>query len=316
MRIDLHSHYYPAQYLGQLERCGLRGVGVLRGLHAGDAPEELEARLRDMDRARVKMQVLSAGAHGPYFARPEDAIVAARTANDTYAEVVRRHPGRFALFASTPLPHLDAAMRELERAIDELHAVGVNVTTSVLGKPIADPAFDPFFEELNRRRAALFIHPAGVGACSPHVEEYGLTWAIGAPIEDTVVALQLIARKFPQRYPEIRIVISHLGGALPMLIARLDHLMPLFGTPLDEKPSATARRMWYDTVAHNSSPALRCAGDTLGWDRLVLGSDYPYQSAQWYQGCVEYIESCGRPAADVRAILEDNPAAVLLKPAN
>lgn len=311
MRIDIHAHYYPHAYLDALTRCGFAGVEVLRGLESGDAPRGLDERLATMDAAGVAMQVLSAGAHGPYFGKAADAIDAARVANDTYANLARRYPRRFDVFASTPLPHIDAALHEVERTLDQLHLAGVNVATSVQGKPIVDPSFEPLFEELDRRRAVLFIHPAGAGACSPHIREYGLTWAIGAPIEDTVVALQLVVRQFPLRYPNIRIIIAHLGGAMPMLLSRLDNLQPVLGARLAEAPSITARRLWYDTVGHNSIPALRCACDTLGVDRLVLGSDYPYLRGDHYRKCVTHIKESGLSVAEVNGILEDNAAKLL-----
>ncbi len=311
MRIDVHAHYYPNRYLDALARCEFPGVDVLRRLQGGDAQRDLDERLGIMDTAGVRMQVLSAGAHGPYFGKMADAVDAAKIANDTYAELARRFPQRFEVFAATPLPHVDAALREMERALDQLGSIGVNVATSVQGKPIVDPAFEPFFHELDRRKAVLFIHPAGVGACSPHIQDYGLTWAIGAPIEDTVVALQLIVKEVPLRYPNIKMIIAHLGGAMPMLLARLDHIQPLFGSKLSEAASVTARRFWYDTVGHNSIPALRCACETLGVDRLVLGSDYPYQRGDHYKECVTHIKEAGSSADDANRILEGNATALL-----
>jgi 6-methylsalicylate decarboxylase len=311
MRIDVHAHYYPHRYVDALTRCEFPGVDVLRRLQSGDAQGDLDERLGIMDSAGVGMQVLSAGAHGPYFGKATDAIDAAKIANDTYAELARRYPKRFAVFAATPLPHVDAALREMECALDQLGSIGVNVATSIQGKPIVDPAFEPFFQELDRRKAVLFIHPAGAGACSPHIQDYGLTWAIGAPIEDTVVAMQLIVRQAPLRYPNIKMIIAHLGGAIPMLLDRLDHLQPLFGSKLPEAPSITARRLWYDTVGHNSIPALRCACDTLGVERLVLGSDYPYLRGDHYRECVTHIQEAGMPADDANRILEGNASALL-----
>jgi 6-methylsalicylate decarboxylase len=311
MRIDVHAHYYPSRYLDALTRCEFAGVDILRRLQSGDAKRDVDERLQAMDAAGVGVQVLSAGAHGPYFGKMADAVETAKIANDTYAELARRSPQRFEVFAATALPHIDPALREMERALDQLGSIGVNVATSVQGKPIVDPAFEPFFEELDRRKAVLFIHPAGVGACSPHIQDYGLAWVIGAPIEDTVVALQLIVKQIPLRYPNIRMIIAHLGGAMPMLLERLDNIQPLFGPKLAEAPSVTARRLWYDTVGHNSIPALRCACDTLGVDRLVLGSDYPYLRGDHYRACVTHIQEAGMPAEDANRILEGNAMALL-----
>ena len=309
MKIDVHAHYFPARYNQIAARRSARDG---QDMGAGDGPGQVETRLADMDAAGVQMQILSTAARGPYFPAAGDAVEAARVANDTYAELVARHPKRFDVFASVPLPHLDATMRELERALDTLGMVGVTVTTSVLQKPLVEPEFEPFFAELDRRHAPLFIHPAGAGACSPHILNYGLEWAIGAPVEDTVVALQLLARQIPVRYPNLKIILAHLGGALPMLVARLEHLMPSYtGIKLGEPPLTTLRRMWYDTVAHNSIAALRCACETLGADRIVLGSDFPYMREDWYRGAVSHIQQSGLSQAAIDQILERNAMALL-----
>ena len=131
------------------------------------------------------------------------------------------------------------------------------MATSILGRSLADPQFEPLYADLDRREALLYIHPAGVSACSPLIADYGLTWPIGAPIEDTISATQLIFKGIPARYPRIKIINSHLGGALPMLLQRLDNQYRWAAPEITEPPSAQARRMWYDTVGHFHVPALR-----------------------------------------------------------
>ena len=115
------------------------------------------------------------------------------------------------------------------------------------------------------------------------IEDYGLTWPIGAPIEDTISATQLIFKGIPERYPRIKIINSHLGGALPMLLQRLDNQYRWAAQEVTEPPSAQARRMWYDTVGHFHIPALRCACESFGADRLVLGTDFPYLAGEGYR---------------------------------
>jgi aminocarboxymuconate-semialdehyde decarboxylase len=190
----------------------------------------------------------------------------------------------------------------MERAHDELHMIGITVATSVLGRSLADPLFEPLYAELDRRGAVLYIHPAGVAACSPLIADYGLTWPIGAPISAT----QLIFKGIPARYPRIKIINSHLGGALPMLIGRLDNQYRWAAPELTEPPSAQARRMWYDTVGHFHVPALHCACESFGADRLVLGTDFPYLAGEGYRRSVSYIEHAGLPAADAQGILDSN----------
>jgi aminocarboxymuconate-semialdehyde decarboxylase len=306
MRIDVHAHYFPAAYLDVLCRFGSTETDIARKLRAGAEPAEVDARLGMMDDAHVDLQVLSASPQLPYFEREADAVVAARLANDLYAELVRRHPTRFAALAATPLPHVDAALSELERAYYQLGMAGATVATTVLGRPLTDPLFAPFWEELNRRRAILFVHPAGVGACSPLIAGNGLSWPVGAPIEDTVAIALLIAHGITRRYPDVQIVTSHLGGALPMLLARMDCQYPWAVPGAPELPSVVARRLWYDTVAHGHAPALRAAVETFGADRLILGTDYPYQQDERYREAVSYVEEAGLAPDVAHRILDAN----------
>jgi len=311
MRIDVHAHYFPETYLDLLERFGNGATDVARNRGAGGSHAELEARLELMDSANVQMQVLSVSPQLPYLEDEAHAVEAARAVNDLYADLVQRYPTRFAAFAAAPLPHINAALAEIARALDHLHMVGVTVATSILGRSLADPEFEPLYAELDRREAVLYIHPAGVSACSPLIADYGLTWPIGAPIEDTISATQLIFKSIPVRYPHIKIINSHLGGALPMLLQRLDNQYRWVAPQMTEPPSAQARRMWYDTVGHFHVPALRCACESLGADRLVLGTDFPYLAGDRYRRSVAYIDDAGLSMSDAHRILDTNAAALL-----
>src|ERR1700674_4801435 len=109
-----------------------------------------------------------------------------------HRDIVREYPKRFAAFPCTPLPHVQASIEEIRRALDDLGMVGVTAGTTVLGKSIADPDFVEFWVELNRRKAVLFIHPIGAGAPSEAIEASRLTWPIGAPLEDTICMVQFM----------------------------------------------------------------------------------------------------------------------------
>jgi predicted TIM-barrel fold metal-dependent hydrolase len=311
MRLDIHAHYFPNEYLDLLERFGRAAARGSRGLLAGKDPADLEARFQMMERAGVDRQVLSVGPLVPAFEDAGQAMAAARLANDLYAEIVSLHPNRFLAFAAVPLPHVEIALAELRRGLDELQMVGVTSTTSILGRSLADPAFEPFFAELDRRGAVLFLHPAGAGF-GEQTNLFGLTWIVGAPFEDTAAALHLILSGLSTRYPNVRVIVPHLGGTLPFLLARVDSLWtPGGSSTIQEAPSTLARRLWYDTVSHGSGAALRCACDVLGAGRLVLGSDYPYLQWEKYQRAVTYIQDSGLPPADAEAILNRNAAALV-----
>ncbi|MGK5729451.1 amidohydrolase family protein [Streptomyces sp. URMC 124] len=118
--------------------------------------------------------------------------------------------------------------------------------------------------------------------------------------------MHLIPAGVPSRCPRLRIVISHLGGALPMVLARADNQYLWEAPDIPEKPSAAARRMWYDTVGHGHVPALWAAVESLGADRLVLGTDFPHQAGEQFLTATDYIRHSGLPDAQATAILEEN----------
>jgi predicted TIM-barrel fold metal-dependent hydrolase len=310
MRIDVHAHYWTDDYLDLLVDLGKADAVAAQGLGAGGGAD-LEARLRLMDRAGVDMQVLSACPQLPYGQDREKAARAARFVNDQYAGLAGRYPGRFSVFAALPMPHLDEAVTELGRALDELGAAGVAMNTTVLGRALVEPDFEPLFAELNGRSAVLYLHPAGNNARSPLIGDYHLTWMVGAPVEDTISVMQLITHGIPTRYPDIKIINSHLGGALPMLLQRADDQYRWEAPDTPEPPSVAARRMWYDTVGHGHVPALKCAIDSFGADRLLLGTDFPYENGDTFVRAVDYISDPQIDGSAARAILDQNAGALL-----
>jgi predicted TIM-barrel fold metal-dependent hydrolase len=310
MKIDVHAHYWTEDYIDLLVDLGQAGAVAVRGLGAGGGAE-LEARLALMDRAGVDMQVLSACPQLPYGEDGQKAVTAGRFVNDQYADLVQRHPDRFRAFAVLPMPHLQESLGEMGRALDELGMAGVAMNTTVLGRALVEPEYEPIFAELNRRNAVLYLHPAGNGACSPLIASYHLTWMVGAPVEDTISIMHLITHGIPTRYPNIKIINSHLGGALPMLLQRVDDQYRWEAPDTPELPSVVARRMWYDTVGHGHVPALRCAIDSFGADRLLLGTDFPYENGDIFVRAVDYIRDPQIDTAAARAILDQNASTLL-----
>lgn len=312
MRIDVHAHYYPNEYVD----CFARQKPEARGsiARAPGARLTLDERLAVLDKVGIDLQVLSLGALVPYFVNAAEAVETARLGNDLYVEVCNRYRGRFAAFATVPLPHVEEAIAEVERCLDKPGMLGVTVGCSVGERTLDDPAFGPFFADLNRRRAVLFLHPMGVGgALAP--ADYGLNWLIGAPFENTVAALRLILSGTMARYPNIRILLPHLGGTLPFLLQRLDDVADLLAAVsgaarIEGKPSTYVRRFWFDTVSSHPA-ALRCARESIGADHLVLGTDFPYMSGPKLERCVTYVEEAGLPAGDAEAILSGNARALL-----
>ncbi len=310
MRIDVHAHYWTEDYLEMLTDLGSAGTDVARGIGAGGGAE-LDARLRLMDRTGVQLQVLSACPQSPYGEDAKKAAKAARFVNDQYAGLTEGNRDRLGAFAALPMPHVEESVGEMRRALDELGMAGVALNTSVLGHALVEPGFEPVFAELNRRGAVLYLHPAGNSACSPLIGNYHLTWMVGAPVEDTISVMQLITHGIPARYPDIKIINSHLGGALPMLLQRADDQYRWEAPDTPEPPSVAARRMWYDTVGHGHVPALQCAIGSFGADRLVLGTDFPYENGDVFVRAVDYINDPQIAPDAARDILDHNASTLL-----
>ena len=310
LRIDIHAHLWTTDYLDLCQSYGNVDTGTQRNKGAGMGAEEMDKRFAQMDANGVEMQILDICPQAPHFENKEHAVNAARKANDLYAEAVSRWPKRFKAFAAVPLPHVDEALKELERALDQLKFVGATITTIIGNRSIADPAFAPFYEELNRRASVLYIHPSGNGVDSPFVIPFNLRWAIGAPMEDTVSIMHLIEAGIPQKYPKLKIVNSHLGGMIPMVFQRLDNISK-WEHPLPELPTVTAKRMWYCSVGHGHPPALRAAVDSMGADRICLGTDFPYEAGVLFDHAIQYISHSDLKPGDAEKILDRNAAYVL-----
>jgi predicted TIM-barrel fold metal-dependent hydrolase len=276
----------------------------------GDDRESIDRRLAMMDEAGVERQVFCPPTLTPYSQDQSEAVGAARLYNDIVHDLVRSHPSRFAAFVSLPLPHIDASLEEMARGLDRLGMVGVSMTCSVFDRSAAEAEFEPLYEEMNRRGTLLFYHPCQNGICSPMLNDYGFTLAVGASLEDTVVVLHLIKRHVVERFPNIKIIVPHLGGLLPMQLARLDS--QAWTPDLPEAPSVTARRLYYDTVGWGSQAALLCAHRAFGAEHLVTGSDFPVLlSAETYARTFAYINESDLPREDIDAILHRNAASLL-----
>ena len=317
MIVDVHAHYFPKAYNDTLLRIGGRSLpeaarpSTARPMRNDDAAQ-IPTRLQQMDDAGVQLQVLSPAASPPYAEKEADAVEAARLINDSYAALAQKYPGRFNAVVSLPLPHIDAALREMERGLDQLGMLGVSMTCSCFDRSTAEAEFEPLYAEMNRRRAVLNYHPIQNGICSPMINDYNFTVSVGASLEVAAIVLHLIARRVPERYPNITYVIPHLGGLIPMQLQRLDNQVPRNYPDLPERPSVTARRFYYDTVGHGSHAALLCAWKAFGADQIVAGSDYPVLMAfETYRQTFHYVRECGLPTEDVDKILNHNAQRIL-----
>lgn len=289
MIIDWHNHYYPPAYLEAL-RTGTTAVEVwtdddgnpVLG-YPGDynvcvpGHRDIAYRERVLAAAGVDRQVLTLTTPGTHVEEPRTAVALARLVNDALATVVRARSARFSALATLPLNDAGAAVEEFERATGDLGLPGATLFSNVEGLPLADPRFEPLYARADARGAVLFIHPThplGVEA----MKDFWLMPLVGFLMDTTLAAAHLVFAGVMERYPRIRWVFGHLGGALPYLAERLDRGYEAFvacRANIAEPPSAYLRRCWYDTV--NFDPAaIKLAVDFAGPGQVVAGSDYPH----------------------------------------
>lgn len=313
--VDVHAHLWTGAYIDVLARAGVAGLDMYRSLGATDSADDLHTRFTLMDEAGIDLQILSATPLAPHLPDQQAALASAGHVNDEYARLVEQHPNRFRAFLALPLPHMPEALMTLDRLGKE-GFVGVALTTDILGTPLTDPRFDPLFTELDARAATVLIHPAGADAQSPLIAGRPMRWAVGAPIEDTIAMADLLLTGHLSRFPRMKVIGTHLGGALPMLLPRMQAQQPWEAPSASEPPVDAVRRAWFDTVTHVNAAALRAGAEVLGTDRLVLGTDYPFQGAGELPADVAQYDTV-LSAEDAKAVRAGNAGALFdLRTAN
>src|SRR2546428_11484543 len=213
-RIDLHYHLTPPSLI--------QAFGAQRFANAA-SNWTLDQRLMDMERNGVATVLCSIAPQGDPFADPSKTVQLARECNEYFARLATDHPGRIGVFASAPLPNVDAALREIDYAFGTLKADGIALFTSYGDKWLGDAAFDPVFEELNRRKAVLFTHPNTANCCRnllPNIGDGTIEWGT-----DTTRAItNLLFSGTAARCPDVRMIFSHGGGTMPYLVERFTAL--------------------------------------------------------------------------------------------
>jgi len=324
MRYDLHTHYYPASFFELIRNTpgdfsfGTDPTGRTIIRHRGarffgvTAPMTDPAlRLADMDRVGIDVEVVSLSTPNVFFAEAAGQVEVARIVNDAYAELIAQHPARFKGFASIPMDAPDAALRELDRALGELKLSGVVLLSNIRGRALTDAAYRPFFEEANRRRLCIFLHPM-IPVASEVFNEYVLGPLVGFPFDTSLAVARMCFRGIFRDFPNIRWVIGHLGGAIPYLMERLDNGYRDFAEcreHIDALPSTYLKQLHYDTVSF-SGPALRMVREMVGVDHMVMGSDYPHMLGS-IDRAVTSIQGLDIPDPDKQAIFSGTALRIL-----
>jgi aminocarboxymuconate-semialdehyde decarboxylase len=312
--IDVHSHLFPPSLMAAIERAG----GRLPQLEAAPLQSmALGERHELMMENQVDLGLLSVGVLQPYHSDVRTAVDLAREANDAYLQTSADSGGWLATWAALPPPHVDAAFAELDRVGGDPGCVGVTLGTSVLDLDLDDKVLEPVYEALNSRGTTVFVHPsmafAGFGA-----NDLGMQRSIGGMIEDTVAGIRLLLSGVVVRYPKINFIVPHLGGTLPFIYGRVRRHIAAAEKKWADEGLVSAddtftglSRLWWDTATRHV-PALNCAVETLGADRLVFGTDYPYTKTRAeFASRLAHIRDLPIGSERQAGILGDSVAALL-----
>ncbi|MFJ4898184.1 amidohydrolase family protein [Streptomyces sp. NPDC088727] len=292
--IDVHAHFVTDSYVAAARSAGIEHPDGMPGWPAWSVEQHLDL----MDRSGIEKSYVSISSPGVHFGDDVAARALAREVNEFAAGVRHGHPRRFGHFASLPLPDVEGSLAEAAHALDVLGADGVAVETNHHGVYLGDPRFDPLWEELDRRGALVFVHPTS----PPHADDVSL----GRPrpmlefLFDTArTASDLLLRGVFTRFPRIRWVLTHGGGALPLLADRIDMFSAVFRDGSNDAPSALEElgRVWYDmagTPFPRQIPALDAA---FGTERLLYGSDYCWTPAEGVLVQVGSVDAAAQPSA-------------------
>jgi len=321
--VDFHNHYYPPEYVEALKN----STSVVKVTYddngnpcvhyPGDynilvpGHRDIEYRKGVLHEHGVTTQVLSFTTPGVHVEPPETAVKMARQINDAFAHVVRTSKGMFTALATLPLNDPAASVAELDRAMNQLGMPGAMVFSNVNHVALADERFAPLWKRADELRAVIYIHPtdpAGVEA----MLDYWLMPLVGFLMDTTLAAAKLVFSGVVERHPNIRWVLTHMGGAVPYLAERFDRGYRAFvecRQHISRPPSEYLKQFYYDTVNFNPD-AVRFAIAFAGSEHILAGSDYPHQIGS-IPLMLQTIEKLGVQDKVKRGILGENAAALL-----
>ncbi|HXS39586.1 MAG TPA: amidohydrolase family protein [Stellaceae bacterium] len=274
LRIDLHHHFLPRRYMEEEQKrtSATHNNTNMLGWTA-------EHSLAQMDKAGIAFAFASSSTPGVWYGDVELGRRLARQWNEAAAEVIRDHPTRFGLFAPIPLPDAEGSLREIDYALGTLKADGIGFLANYEGKWLGDPSFAPVLEELDRRKAVVYVHPTFTPCCTNTVPGLAMQ-TLEFPFETTRTILSLITSGTTTRFRNIRWIFAHNGGATPMLIGRIEEMdhRPI-GKNFPAGMHAELRRFYYDTASAWNDGAMAALLTIVPSSHVMFGSDYPFLSA-------------------------------------
>ncbi|HET9402069.1 MAG TPA: amidohydrolase family protein [Candidatus Acidoferrales bacterium] len=288
--IDFHNHYYPPEYIEAIER----GPSRVRITHdaagnpcvhyPGDynvavrGHRDLAYRADVLRETGVSTQIITLTTPGTHIEEPGVAVKLARLVNDCFARAASDYPGVFVPLTTLPLNDPQASVDEFRRAVEQLKFRGAMLFSNVNGLALSDQRFWRLYEVANELEAVLYIHPTNPINVEA-MTDYWLMPLVGFLFDTTLAAASLVFSGVAERFPQIRWVLGHLGGAIPYLAERLDRgyeAFPECRANIAQAPSAYLRKFYFDTVNFDHA-AIELAISFAGIDHILAGSDYPHQ---------------------------------------
>ena len=329
--IDIFPHILPIKYKEALYKIAPSGFYIKDVIETLPTLFDLDHRFRIMDKFEGLVQVLTLSAPPiEGIADPEKAVDLAKLANDEMAELVLKYPDRFtAAVASLPMNNMDAALKEVDRAINDLKFRGVQVNTPTNDKPLDSPEFMPLYEKMSQHDLPIWIHPQRSADYADYKTEkrsrYMIFHIFGWPYETAAAMTRLVFSGVLEKYPNLKIITHHCGGMVPCLEQRIigayDHAEILRGAKyqqgLTKSPIEYYKMFYYDTSIYGSTPGLMCAYAFCGADHMLFASDMPYDSEfgeRYTRQTIHSIEQMNISDSEKKKIFEDNARELLRLP--
>ncbi len=290
--IDVHTHMFTTKWLELLKREGgiysikTRPDGqqeIFRGNTPVVIPQrghfDYDLRVKHMDAAGIDVSVVSLTCPNVYWGNEGVSCRAAIESNDTMAEAQKTYPDRIRWFTSLPWEYPARAIEELRRSCDN-GAVGVMVLANVAGRSLTDPLFAPIWAEIDQRALPVLVHPTDPpGVDMMDMTKFDMSWSVGFMFDTTLAITRMIFEGFLDRHPNLKIIASHGGAALPYLVGRFEKGNEVEIPQLRQmkrKPTDYLRHIYYDSITYNLG-ALQYLISVVGADHVMFGTDWPHQ---------------------------------------
>ncbi len=290
--IDIHTHSYTRKWLEILQLEGgeyglKKRPDGFDEIFRGDTPVafpqpghfDYDMRIKQMDDTNIDISIVSLTCPNVYWGTEEVSCRAAIESNDDMADAQNRFPDRIRWFTSLPWEYPQQAIEELGRSCDQ-GAIGVMVLANVAGRSLNDPFFAPIWAEIDRRGLPVLLHPTDPpGAELMDMGQFDLSWSVGFIFDTTLAITRMIFDGFFDLYPNLKLIASHGGGALPYLIGRFekgDEVELPQRRKMARKPIDYLRHIYYDCITYDPR-ALQYLISIVGVDRIMFGTDWPHQ---------------------------------------